>query len=98
VCHVGSRCNTSLLVVASSEFPRFIPLPIRHHRTHPTPPDDERSESRLNLTPPDYSDGLLPPHNPSVVGSIPSRPTKSCVLQWLMVDNSPSTEPGRNNT
>jgi hypothetical protein len=46
-------------------------IPIRQHRTNPTPPDNERSESRMNPTPPDHSDGLLPPHNPSVVGSIP---------------------------
>jgi hypothetical protein len=31
----------------------------------------------MNPTRPDYSDRLLPPHNPSVVGSIPTGPTES---------------------
>src|ERR1039457_2204702 len=51
-------------------------IPIRHHRTKPTPPDEELRDFRSNPTSPDQSDCLLPPHNPSVVGSIPTGPTK----------------------
>jgi hypothetical protein len=50
-------------------------IPNRHHRTNPTPPDGELGDFRSNPTPPDHSDRLLPPHNPSVVGSIPTGPT-----------------------
>src|SRR5664280_2942256 len=50
-------------------------IPDRLHRTNPTPPDNDCSESRMNPTPPDQSNHLLPPHNPSVVGSIPTGPT-----------------------
>jgi hypothetical protein len=32
-------------------------------------------------TSPDHSDSLLPPHNPSVVGSIPTGPTLLTVTQ-----------------
>src|ERR1039458_4092066 len=46
--------------------------PIRRHRTKPTTPDEELRESRTNPTSSDQSDRLLPPHNPSVVGSIPT--------------------------
>ena len=42
--------------------------PIRHHRT-------KNQSFRTKPTPPDQSDRLLPPHNPSVVGSIPTGPT-----------------------
>ncbi len=34
-----------------------------------------RKIPHTNLTPPDRSDRLHPPHNPSVVGSIPTGPT-----------------------
>jgi hypothetical protein len=33
----------------------------------------------MNPTRPDYSDRVLPPHNPSVVGSIPTGPIKKQV-------------------
>jgi len=57
------------------EIPRFIP------RTKPTPPDEsditgqDFFEIRTNPTSPDRSDRMYPPHNPSVVGSIPTGPT-----------------------
>jgi hypothetical protein len=50
-------------------------IPSRHHRTKPTPPDEWNSDSRVNPTPPNQSDRLPPPHNPSVVGSMPTGPT-----------------------
>jgi hypothetical protein len=60
-----------------SENPTFHPTdqtditgPIRHHRTNPTPPDQ--------------SDHLLPPHNPSVVGSIPTGPSLQTITQFKM--------------
>src|ERR1035437_7451769 len=52
-------------------------IPNRHHRTNPTPPDEELRVFRTNPTPRDQSDRLLPLHNPSVVGSIPTSPTPS---------------------
>jgi hypothetical protein len=52
-------------------------IPNRHHRSKPTPQDGELNVTRTNPTPPDQSDRLLPPHNPLVVGSIPTGPTKS---------------------
>jgi hypothetical protein len=64
--------------------PRFIP------HTKPTPPDQDANKFRTNPTSPDQSDRLLPPHNPSVVGSIPTGPTncptnesKECSLRVL---------------
>src|SRR5665213_3893730 len=54
--------------------------PIRHHRTNPTPPDNGSSESRMKPTSPDHSDRSLSPHNPSVVGSIPTGPTQRFTL------------------
>jgi hypothetical protein len=45
-------------------------------RTTPTPLDVETSDSRINSTRPDHSDRSLPPHNPVVVGSIPTGPTQ----------------------
>jgi hypothetical protein len=56
--------------------PRFIP------HTKPTPSDESDIAGqdffgiRMKSTPPDHSDGMQPPHNPSVVGSIPTGPTK----------------------
>ena len=52
-------------------------IPNRHRRTNPMPPDKELSVHRTKPTPPDQSDRLLPPHNPSVVGSIPTGPTNA---------------------
>ncbi len=60
--------------------------PFRHHRTSPTPRDEECRHFRTNPTPPDHSDRLHPPHNPLVVGSIPTGPTSlktSCSLRAL---------------
>src|SRR5664280_3576080 len=59
--------------------------PIRHHRTNPTPPDNGSSESRMKPTSPDHSDRLLPSHNPSVVGSIPTGPTKNNSLRYSLL-------------
>ncbi len=50
--------------------------PNRRHRTNPTPTDKSCRGTRLKPTPPDQSDRMLSPHNPSVVGSIPTGPTK----------------------
>src|ERR1019366_1162847 len=50
-------------------------------QTNPTPPDESDTtgqvflQIRMNPTSPDKSDHLQPPHNPSVVGSIPTGPT-----------------------
>ena len=57
------------------KIPRFIP------HTIPTSPDQTDTtgqnfcNSRTKPTPPDHFDRLHPPHNPSVVGSIPTGPT-----------------------
>jgi hypothetical protein len=45
-------------------------IPNQRHRTNPIPPDNGSNETRMNPTPLDQSDALLPPHNPSVVSSI----------------------------
>jgi hypothetical protein len=61
--------------IAVQKIPRKIP------HTNPTPPDESDTtgqvffQIRMIPTPPDHSDGLQPPHNPSVVGSIPTGPT-----------------------
>src|ERR1022692_960671 len=55
--------------------PRFIP------HTNSTPPDETDTTGQdffqigTSPTPPDHSDQMQPPHNPSVVGSIPTGPT-----------------------
>src|ERR1035437_9615974 len=59
-------------------------IPNRRHRTKPTPPDDELRLFRTTPTPPDQSDRLLPSHNPSVVGSIPTDPTKNNSLRYSL--------------
>src|SRR5665213_550423 len=62
--------------VPTEKIPRKIP------QTNPTPPDESDTTGQVFLqirmipTPPDHSDRLQPPHNPSVVGSIPTGPTK----------------------
>ncbi len=48
----------------------------RRHRTIPTPTDEEQSQYRTIPTRSDSTDRLLPPHYPSVVGSIPTGPTR----------------------
>ena len=45
-------------------------IPNRRHRTNPTPPDIIYRDCRINTTSPDQTDRLLPPHKPSLVGSI----------------------------
>src|SRR5665213_3786628 len=63
-------------MIPIQKIPRFIP------HTNPTPPDQsdvtgqDFFQIRMNLTPQDHSDRLFPPHNPSVVGSIPTGPTR----------------------
>jgi K+-transporting ATPase c subunit len=63
----------------ASKIPRFIP------HTKPTPPDESDTigqvffQIRMNPTPPDHSDRMHPPHNPSVVGSIPTGPTNQAL-------------------
>jgi hypothetical protein len=70
--------------LSANEIPRFIP------HTKPTPPDQSDTtgqdfhQFRMNPTPPDHSDRLHPPHNPSVVGSIPTGPTESAE-SWLLI-------------
>jgi hypothetical protein len=62
-------------VIAIQKIPRKIP------QTNPTPPDESDTTGQVFLqirtspTSPDHSDRLQPPHNPSVVGSIPTGPT-----------------------
>ena len=65
--------------------PHTIPIekiPRKIPQTNPTPPDESDTtgqvffQIRMNPTPPDHSDRLQPPHNPSVVVSIPTGPTK----------------------
>src|SRR5665213_1903525 len=64
-----------VMPMGAFEIPRFIP------HTKPTPPDESDItgpvffQIRMNPTSPDHSDRLRSPHNPSVVGSIPSGPT-----------------------
>ena len=61
--------------IAVQKIPRKIP------HTKPTPPDQTDVtgqvffQFRMNPTSPDHSDHLHPPHNPPVVGSIPTGPT-----------------------
>jgi hypothetical protein len=61
--------------VSIEKIPRKIP------QTNPTPPDESDTtgqiffQIRMNPTSPDHSDRLQPPHNPPVVGSIPTGPT-----------------------
>ena len=63
--------------IAIQKIPRFIP------HTIPTPPDESDTtgqvffQIRMNPTSPDQSDRKQPPHNPPVVGSIPTGPTTS---------------------
>ena len=62
------------------KIPRFIP------HSKPTPPDEPDTTGRvffqiwMNPTPPDHSDRMQSPHNPSVVGSIPTGPTQRFTL------------------
>jgi hypothetical protein len=64
--------------------PHAIPIekiPRKIPQTNPTPPDESDTTGQVFLqirmipTPPDHSDRLQPPHNPPVVGSIPTGPT-----------------------
>ena len=64
--------------------PHTIPIekiPRKIPQTNPTPPDESDTtgqvffQIRMNPTSPDHSDRLQPPHNPPVVGSIPTGPT-----------------------
>src|ERR1017187_4990277 len=81
ICCLGSpkRTRTRRFPFRKSHVSSHIP--IRHHRTNPTPPDESDTTGqvffriRMNPTSPDQSDRLQPPHNPSVVGSIPTGPT-----------------------
>ncbi len=50
-------------------------IPDRCRQTDPTPPDEISFTTGINPTPPDHSDRLHRPHNPWVVGSIPTGPT-----------------------
>jgi hypothetical protein len=64
------KSNDKMRSKVSTKIPSFIP------HTKPTPPDGKLNVTRTNPTPLDQSDRLLPPHNPSVVGSIPTGPTR----------------------
>src|ERR1039458_4659266 len=52
---------------------------------HPTCQTDATGQvffqTRTNPAPPDQSDRAHPPHNPSVVGSIPTGPTERALLR-----------------
>jgi hypothetical protein len=64
-------------MIPIEKIPRFIP------QTKPTSPDQTDItgqaffQFRTEPTPPDHSDRMHPPHNPSVVGSIPTGPTSN---------------------
>jgi hypothetical protein len=86
--------------VPIEKIPRKIP------QTNPTSPDESDTtgqvflQIRMNPTSPDHSDRLQPPHNPSVVGSIPTGPTCEKFLSlnyllWSNVRNSLATARGR---
>ena len=69
---------------ASDTNPHAIPIekiPRKIPQTNPTPPDESDTtgqvffQIRMNPTSPDHSDRMQPPHNLSVVGSIPTGPT-----------------------
>jgi hypothetical protein len=66
--------------MVTSKIPRFIP------HTIATPPDEEFRNIRTKSTPPDQSDRFLSPHNPSVVGSIPTGPTNLPDSIVILVD------------
>jgi hypothetical protein len=72
----GPLTRTRTRPFSIQKIPRKIP------HTNPTPPDESDTtgqvffQIRMIPTPPDHSDRLQPPHNPSVVGSIPTGPTK----------------------
>jgi hypothetical protein len=64
------------VMIPIEKIPRFVP------QTKPTSPDQTGAtgqvffQFRMNPTPPNHSNRMRPPHNPSVVGSIPTGPTK----------------------
>jgi hypothetical protein len=72
-------------MIPIQKIPRFIP------HTNPTPPDESNTAGqvffriRMNPTSPDQSDRLQPPHNLSVVGSIPTGPINQAVSSCLTV-------------
>jgi hypothetical protein len=77
-------CETNWLATISvGRIPRFTP------HTNPTPPDESDTtgqvffQIRMNPTPPDHSDRTHLLHNPSVVGSIPTGPTR---YSWASSD------------
>jgi len=70
-------CETNWhATISVGRIPRFIP------HTNPTRPDESDAtgqvffQVRINPTPTDHSDRMHPPHHPSVVGSIPTGPTR----------------------
>jgi hypothetical protein len=65
------KSNDKMRSKVSTKILRFIP------HTKPTPPDKDFRHFRTKPTPRDQYDRLPPPHNPSVVGSIPTGPTSS---------------------
>ena len=68
-------------MLVGEKIPRKIP------HTNPTPPDRSDTtgqvfvQNRTDPTPRDRSDRMHPPHNPSVVGSIPTGPTQPHSVQ-----------------
>jgi hypothetical protein len=79
VCARGVATNQrAILGVATRDC-----LDIRSTHTKPTPPDQTDTtgqvffQNRTSPTSPDHFDRLQPPHNPPVVGSIPTGPTNS---------------------
>jgi hypothetical protein len=69
------RSNVTALEYCAGKSHVSSHIPVRHHRTKPTSPDEVFGDSRTNPTKSHQSDRLLRPHNPSVVGSIPTGPT-----------------------
>jgi hypothetical protein len=71
--------------VPIEKIPRKIP------QTNPTPPDESDTtgqvffQIRMNPAPRDHSDRLQPPHNPPVVGSIPTGPTMPYDAPYLLI-------------
>jgi hypothetical protein len=77
------------LLIRASEF--FGELVTKNPTFHPTYQFDVTGQIRhhgqvflqirMNPTSPDHSDRLQPPHNPSVVGSIPTGATDSVIIR-----------------
>src|ERR1035437_5653051 len=80
LCWSALRIEPARFEVADEKSHALSHIPFRPHQTRPTPLDGNSLRFKSIPTPRDHSDGLQPPHNPSVVGSIPTGPTMSRIL------------------